>query len=476
MPYRWRAASLAAAWLIATLVPLIGVPVLLPAMAKEFGTSGAYTAWVSLAYSLAMAGAFVPGSHVGDLLGHRRVALAASYVEAAFMLAIVFLPNVEAIIAVRFLQGFVHSLCVPNFQAFAVSAFPANERGRVLGFISFTIGAGTLVVPIGVGVVTDELGWRWVMGLGAALVLAITAAGQSLREAPAQRRKPAFAEFDVPGAVLLMVGVAPIIIGVQMARRASDVTAWVLVAAGLAVLVGLIAYEARARFPMLPMRLFKRAVVTVPQAHNMLFNFTHGVGVYLLPVFFIEGLEWTAKYAATVLIAYNVARPPAALVAGLLTDKIGATWVVAAAAILQAAALVGLVAFGDSGLVALVAFLVIWGLSGAMVGTANQQQAYASMPKDQFALAGGTLGLGRHLSQALGTGIAAGMFAALFTDGGRTQAAARDGFETVLATCAVVFVLGMAASWLAPTLWGVTRRRPAPADGTAVPPGATKGA
>lgn len=467
MPYRWRAASLTSAWLIATLVPLIGVPVLLPAMAKEFGTSGAFTAWVSLAYSLAMAGAFVPGSHVGDLLGHKRVALTASYFEAAFMLAIAFLPNVQAIIAVRFLQGLVHSLCVPNFQAFAVGAFPANERGRVLGFISFAIGTGTLLVPIGVGAVTDELGWRWVMGIGALLVLAITVAGQSLREAPAQRRKPALSEFDVPGAVLLMAGVAPIIVGVQMARRASDGTAWVLVAAGLALLLGLIAYEVRARYPMLPMRLFKRASVTVPQAHNMLFNFTHGAGVYLLPVFFIEGFQWTAQYAATVLIAYNVARPPAALVAGFLTDKLGATSVVAAAAVLQAAALVGLVVASDGGLMTLVPFLVIWGLSGSMVGTANQQQAYASMPKDQFALAGGTLGLGRHLSQALGTGIAAGIFAALFTEGGQTRAAARDGFETVMAICAAVFVLGMAVSWLAPALWRATRHKPVTADETA---------
>ena len=142
MPYRWRAAVLVALWLFSALRSKIGVPILLPAISKEFNASIAATAWVSLACCLAMASAFVPASHFGDVLGHKRVALWGSYLEVATMVVIVAVPSLAAIVVFRFVQGVVHSLSVPNFNAFAIGSFSPQDRGKALGFISAMTGAG----------------------------------------------------------------------------------------------------------------------------------------------------------------------------------------------------------------------------------------------------------------------------------------------------------------------------------------------
>jgi len=466
MPYKWRAATLSASWLIVTLVPLIGVPVLQPAIGEEFGTSVAYTSWVSLAYSLAMAGAFVPASHMGDLLGHKRVALMGSYLEVVLMGSIMFMPNLPLVIAMRFLQGLVHSMAVPNFQAFAVAAFPREERGRVLGFSSGLVGSGMLVVPLGVGTITDGLGWRWVFGLGALLILIVTVVGQAmLREGAVQTRaRPGIREFDMPGAVLLMAGVAPFIIGLQMARRTSEAWPWALMAVGVLLAVAFLVYESRVKYATLPVRIFKRASALVPQIHNFLFNYSHGVAVYILPIFFIQGLGWTAAYAGAVMVWYSVGRPPASFVAGFLTDRFGSATVVVASAVVQLSGLVGLAVWGTSGSILVLApCLILYGLANSMVGIANQQQAYAAMPKDQFAMAGGTMGLGRHLSQAVGTGIAAGVFSAIYADVGGTAAQAASGFRSVMTVTALVFAAGMTLSYALPALWRAARGPQAPA-------------
>ena len=463
MSPQWRALLLAVAWLNATLVPLIGVPVLLPAIGEEFGRSPAAASWVALAYSLAMAGAFMPASHAGDLLGHKRVALFGSYMEVAFMLALLAAPSLEVLVALRFGQGIVHSLAVPNFNAFAIGGFPQEQRGRAAGVLGGAVGGGMLAVPFLVGLITDTLGWRWVFFIASLVVLLITLWGSfTFKEGAARRReRPTLRQFDLPGAVWLMVAVAPLIIGVQMARGASGPLAWVLIGASAALLTAFVAYEARLEHPALPVRMFRRAAFAAPSAYNVAAQFAHGVTVYLLPVFFIQGLGWSATYAGTVMIALAVGRPLAAPVGGVLSDRIGPGPIAYLSALLMTGALTGLALMGGS-LSGMALFMALFGVGHSLLGSAMQKQMYAAAPRDALGMAPGVLGLGRHLGQAVGVGIAAAIFSALLGEAGE---GASEGFRAALlmtaGVVAAVFALTLVAERRARFLGGA---KPAPAE------------
>ena len=463
MPQRWRAALLSILWLNATLIPHLGVLVLLPAIAEEFEASMAATAWVVLAYSLAMAGAFMPASHVGDMLGHKRVALAGSYMEVVLLLVIVAAPSLGVLIGLRFVHGLVHSLAVPNFNTFAIGGFPQEERGKAAGVLGATIGTGTIVVALAAGATSDALSWRWVFFIAAMLILAITVWGSwAFREPEGPKRaRPAIKQFDIPGAALLMLAVAPLVIGVQMIRTMGAAWPWLLIGAAAVLAGAFVAFEARLKDATLPVRMFKRAAFAIPNVHNILFQYSTGVGNYILPVFFISGLGWTATYAGTVMIAFNIGRPPAAVVGGFLADRIGGRPVIYAGGALLVIAVVGMGLAGSEGVLwGLVPFMVLFGAGSSLAQTANQKQIFGAVPKDQLGMAPGVLGLGRHLGQSVGIGVAAALFAVAFGDSAAgADVTAGDGFRVVMLTTGTVVAAGFAVAWIVPMVWAAVRPR-----------------
>ena len=464
--HQWRALIVAIAWLSATLIPLNGVPILLPSIATDFDRSTSATAWVMLAYSLAMAGAFMPASHVGDLLGHKRVALFGSYLEISLLLLIVVAPNLETLVALRLGQGVAHSLAVPNFTAFAVGGFPPERRGRAAGMMGGAVGLSMLIVPVLVGVITDSLGWRWVFGIAAALILVITLVGSfALREQDAPRRpRPSVRQFDIPGAVLLMASVAPLIVGAQLLRRSDTAWPWLLFAVAAVLFTAFLYLQSRLAYSTLPVRVLRRVALLVPTLHNLAVQFSQGVANYLLPVFFIQGLDWTATYAGAVMVGMAAGRAPGSFLGGYLADRIGGIPVMLLGSLGLVASLTGLAMAGAGGsLWGLLPFMLLFGLTHNIVGTGLQKQMFSEVPQDQLGIAPGVLGLGRHLGQAIGIGIAAAIFSLSVGDAptGTDPSGAAEGFRAALIVTAAVVGLAVVATSVTGRASAAKRRQPA---------------
>ncbi len=476
MPLRWRAVALSSSWLFVTLMPLQGVHMLLPAIADKFNVSAGTAAWVAAVYTLANAGGFVAASHAGDLIGHKRVAITGSYLEVITLMLIVFSPTLALIIAFRFVQGIAHAMAVPNLSAYVVSNFPQEQRGRALGINSFPVGIGMIFIAALVGAISDAWGWRAAFLVPAVAVLLITVMmNLSLRDPDEKpRRRPKFEEFDLPGAVLLMGALVPLLVGVQMAvQRQWGIWPYALMVFAVALAAYLVRFEYRREHAALPVRLFKSARFAVPNVYNVLFNFANSVGLYMLPVFFIQGLGWTAAYAGFVIIAFNVGRPVASLLSGFLADKIGPQPIMMTGAAVLVMSLVGVAFTVPTGsLMAMVPFMVFYGFGQNLFGTANQKAMYSVVPQDQLAMAPGTLGLGRHMSNTAGVGVAAGIFGGFIAGagvGGEADAAAM-GFRIAMFSTAAFVIAGMTLAWVIPALWRMRRTEEAMAESGPAPP------
>ncbi len=468
MTRRWRATALVAAWMTITTLPLMGIPVMVPGIAEDLNTSTNAASWVFLVFTLALAGTFVPASHVGNMLGHRRVATVGSLIEVVILVVIAFSPNIATLVALRFFEGIVRGMAVPNWQTAAIAAFSQQERGKPLGIIFGTISTATLFIPAIAGTITDVWGWRWVFLISAAGILLITSLSllNSRGEETVKRERPQFKAFDLPGSMLLMLCAATFLVGVQMTRGGVSVLLPIaLIATAVVFTVILVRYESRQERPALPVRMFKNRSFSIPNLSNLLFMFNNGVMIFILPIFMIEGLGWDAAYAGTVLIAMGAARPVASVLSGMLSDRIGPAPLVFIAASLVTTAVIGVAFGGNSGdLVLLLPFLVLLGFGQNMFGIANQKHMYSIVPQDQLALAPGALGLGRHIGQTSGAGIAAALYSSFL---GPAEADPSGAFRLVMLVTVGVFVIGMLSAYLVPMAWGALRPSRAPIPETA---------
>ena len=111
---RWWVALLVSLWMSTGMLTLFGTTVMLPAIADEFKISPSTAAWAASIFPLILAGTFVPGSQLGNLLGFRRVSLIASYTEVFFLIMIFFVPNFVLLITVRVLSGLFRGAVVPS--------------------------------------------------------------------------------------------------------------------------------------------------------------------------------------------------------------------------------------------------------------------------------------------------------------------------------------------------------------------------
>ena len=445
--------SIALIWLALALSPLVGVPLLLPSISQDFGTSTSATSWVILAYSLGMAGAFMPATHIGDLIGYRRAALIGSYLGIGFLILLTLAPNFAFLIFLRFVQGIVHSLAIANFITLAVTSYPQEKRGRAGGLLGASLGIGMFFIPIYFGFLVDLLSWRWVFIIEASVVFGITLVATLLlgRKDSAVKKKPTLREFDIPGALLLMAAIAPLLISVQFISDSSLVWPWLLLIISIVLLFIFVIFEARLDYATLPVRMFKQSRFAATASCNVAVELSYGMVIYLMPIFFIQALGWSAAFAGSVIFMAAIARPPASVATGFLADRFGGFQVAFYGALTMVISLVGLALLSPRGQVLwVITFLMLFGVAHSLLRTGLLKQMFASVQQDQLGLAPGVLGLGRHVGGAIGVAIGAALYVS--TAGEHSSVGgvgAAEGFRFALFTGAVVlsgtFIVGLIA-------------------------------
>lgn len=138
------------------------------------------------------AGQLVLGA-ISDNLGRRRVLLVSLTVFAAAGAAMVFTPSIEALIALRLIQGFSGAAGIVIARAIAADLSEGDTAVRALSIIAMVSGIGPLIAPP-IGGVTHELfGWRGTLATLAALsVLMLVTAWLKIPESlPPEKRRSA---------------------------------------------------------------------------------------------------------------------------------------------------------------------------------------------------------------------------------------------------------------------------------------------
>ncbi|MEY2514043.1 MAG: hypothetical protein QOJ89_1401 [bacterium] len=293
------------------------VNVALPAMEHDLGGGLAGQQWVANGYTLALASLILVGGSLGDVFGERRVFSIGVLGFGATSVLCAVAPSIEIVVVGRILQGVFGALLAPSALALIVAAFPPAERGGAIGSWTAWSGIATVIGPLVGGQLIDAASWRWIFAINIPFVV-LTLVLVSVA-VPRRPRATAHAPVDWPGAALSFLALA----GPTLALIRQPTAGWgapdVLVPglAGLAFCALFIARERRARFPMLPLELFRRRNFSAGNIET----FAMYAGLSILFFFLVLFLQQVAGYSA---LDAGLATMPVTIVMFLLSKRAGA--------------------------------------------------------------------------------------------------------------------------------------------------------
>src|ERR687894_1280769 len=243
-------AALAFALAQTTLIPALGE------LARALDTDANGVAWTLTGYLLSAAVCTPIFGRLGDMFGKRRMLVISLAVFAGGSVVSALAPNLELLVAGRFLQGAGGGI-FPLCFAIIRDEFPREKVSSSIGLISATFGIGGGAGLILGGVLVDGASYHWSFWLGAAMAAAAAVLTQlMIPESP--NRSPG--RVDLVGGAVLAAG---LVLPLLAIARAND-WGWgsartlVMIGAGTAILAGWVALQRRTGQPLADVELLAR--------------------------------------------------------------------------------------------------------------------------------------------------------------------------------------------------------------------------
>jgi EmrB/QacA subfamily drug resistance transporter len=450
---RWVLALTSVASFMVALDSLV-VTTALTAIRLALHASVAELQWTVNAYILTFAVLLMTAAAVGDRFGRRRTFVAGIGLFTLASAACAVAPGADWLIAARAVQGAGAAMIMPLAMTLLTAAVPAERRGWALGVFGGVTGLAVGGGPVVGGAIAQGLAWQWIFWLNVPIGLA--AAALTLRHIRASSGPGA--AIDLGGAALVTVSGLALVWGLVRAASAgwgSPQVAGSFAVAAVAA-AALVAWERRARAPMLPLRLFRARAFAAGNAVSFLLQAALTGAVFFMAQFQQVALGQGALGAGLRLLPWTGALVLVAPRAGRLADRLGDRPLVVTGLFLQAAGLawIALVARPALPYPELIAPMIIAGTGVSLAMPGAQKAVVTAVAPAEIGTASGTFQTARQLGGAVGVAVCVAAFAAA---GGYGSARAFSaGFAAALAVSAGLSAAGVIAGLALPR-----RSRPA---------------
>nr|QEO74764.1 Drug resistance transporter, EmrB/QacA [uncultured bacterium] len=295
------------------------VNVAMPAIQRDLGFTQSALAWVVNAYLIAFGGLLLLAGRLGDLIGRKRMFVAGLVVftVASFLCGVS--PSQETLIAARFLQGAGGAMASAVVLGMIVTMFPEPKlRAKAIGVFSFVSAAGASIGLLAGGVLTDAISWNWIFFINIPIGVVATVFAARF---DADRGSGLGRGADVVGALLVTSGLMLLVYAIVEPGQLG------LVAVAAALLVAFVVRQAKARTPLLALRIFRSRQVSAANVIQVLmvaglFGFQFLGALYLQQVLGYDALRTGLAYLPVTIAIAAVSlfvrlRPRLALNGGL---------------------------------------------------------------------------------------------------------------------------------------------------------------
>jgi len=451
-----RALALAVLCAVSLMVVLDGsiVAVALPAIQNDLGFTASTLAWVVNAYLIAFAGLLLLSGRLGDLIGRKRVFLAGLGVFTLASLLCGIAQDQTQLVVFRFLQGAGGALASAVVLGMITTLYPEpRERAKAIGVYSFTQAAGASIGLIAGGTLTQLLDWHWTFYIN--LPIGAVALVMAVRLLADDRGPGLRGGTDIAGAGLVTGGLMLLVYTIVKAEEYTwaDARTFGLLAVSLLLLAGFVLRQAKAREPLLPLRIFRSRAVSGANAVMVLmvaglFGFQFITALYLQRVLQLDALSTGFAFLpAPVSIAVM-----SLVFAEKLNHRFGARTVLVTGLSLVALALgfLAMVEADGNYAVDVLPALVLMGIGFGAAMPALMGQAMSGAAPADAGVASGLINTTQQIGAAVGTAVlataAASRTGSLLAEGAAVPEALTGGYRTAYGLSAGLLALAVFVS------------------------------
>lgn len=310
----------------------------LPTLQRELHTTTTWVTWLLTGFLLSASVATPLLGKLGDQHGKERLLVIALALFLLGSLGGIFAPDIGTLIGFRILQGAGGAVFPLSFSIIK-DEFPEEKVGVGVGVVSAVFAIGGSLGLVLSGLIVDHLSWRFIFVVGAgAVASAAVLVHLFVPESPVKTPS----RLDVPGALLLSGG----LVALLLALTEGNSWGWgslpiALLLAGAAVLLcAWGAVEARAREPMVDMRMLGRRPVLFSNLTGLIAGFAMFGSFVLIPNFVETPRGLPAEVARLVDYGFGATTTAAGLyllpgslagflsgpLAGVLGRRYGSRW------------------------------------------------------------------------------------------------------------------------------------------------------
>ncbi|WP_245161135.1 MFS transporter [Blastococcus sp. CT_GayMR16] len=337
-PYekRWLALAVIAVTILLVILDATIVNIALPAVSTDLEISAASQQWIVTAYTLTFGGFLLLGGRIADFWGRKRTYLvgAAGFAVASALGGLA--QNEAMLFGARALQGAFGALLAPASLALITVLFTdTKERAKAFAVYGAIAGGGSAIGLLLGGVLTEYADWRWCFWVN--LPVAIFAIVAAIPIVP-ESKAPGDTSYDIPGAVLITLGLASVVYGFTRVAMESQENAqpggsgasgWseplalLFIGAGVLLVAAFVVLELKTRNPLLPMRI----VLDRNRGGAYLTSTLVGAGLigafFFLSLYFQQVLQYTPVAAGFASLPTTLGVLLSAGAASALVPKVG---------------------------------------------------------------------------------------------------------------------------------------------------------
>jgi len=390
--------------------PFMGssVNVALPAIGRDFSMDALSLSWVASSFLLAAAIMLVPLGRLADLFGRRIFFLSGSLIFSLSSLLSIWPETESLFIALRVVQGIGAAMVFSTGTALLVSAYPAGERGKMLGINIAAVYTGLTAGPFIGGLLTQHLGWQAIFIVNAALGLAAAVLAVRLeKEAP-----PAAAgeSFDLGGSFLYATALFALMYGFS---RLPSLSGAVLIAGGGVCFIVFIRGQLKKRSGLINLHLFMGNRVFAFSNLAALIHYCATFAITFLLSLYLQHVKGLLpSQAGFVLVIEPLLQAVFSPLAGRLSDRYEPRIISSIGMSITVVGLAGLIFIAsDTPLYGIVCCLALLGIGFALFSSPNVNAVMSSVEDRFYGLASATQATMRMVGQMLSMGIAMLVFA-----------------------------------------------------------------
>jgi MFS family permease len=364
--------------------------------------------WMFAGFSLASAVAVPIVGKLADIHGTRPIITISMAIFVISSTIGGFAPSMEFMIVVRAFQGLAFAGVLGSVWITTATMWAPNDRGKWLGVLSGSFTLAGVSGPILGGVVSDQIGWRWLFWYN--LPLGLIAIWALLHLFPKLDRERRQRHFDVAGAVTFGLFATSALFAVSVA---GDLFAW-----DSPVIIGLFTFAAlnlalfiRAEFkaedPVTPPALFRHRVFAGAMAASLTVTISFVVTTVFLPLLVIGAKAGTATTSAYPLMSQAIGVAIGANFAGQVLSRWGFARALSATGLGVTAIILWMLGMNgtDVGIPMLAVMTLIMGIGISLAFTSFTVPVQNVMPENVLGVVTTSLQFARVFGMAVGSAV-----------------------------------------------------------------------